>query len=246
MGVAPDAFVRHLAERVGAAPVVPTLSGLHAADLLLAYACLHGSQPALAELETRLLAPLVRSLARKAGSTSVAEDVVQTLRERLLVGKGGAPGLHSYNGSGSLQNWLKVTALRQLLKLQTRSGAQVAEADELAERAAPSGDVELGHLKRSLRPAFGTAFTAALEHLTAHQRIVLRQRFLDGLSLDELARLHGTHRATISRWLAQIRAQLVDEVHLLLRTRLELSDAEAQSVMRLVHSQLEVSIGDYL
>src|SRR6185369_8306315 len=49
-----------------------------------------------------------------------------------------------------------------------------------------------------------TAFDHAMESLTAEDRILLRQRFVDGLSTPQIARLYRKHRITMQRRLTVI------------------------------------------
>jgi len=70
--------------------------------------------------------------------------------------------------------------------------------------------------------------------------MLLRLHFLEHLSLADLARLHGVHRATIARWLATTRTRLLRETRRVLQTRLGLTPAETESLIAFVQSQVEV------
>jgi RNA polymerase sigma-70 factor (ECF subfamily) len=90
------------------------------------------------------------------------------------------------------------------------------------------------------------AFATALADLPRRERTILRQYHVDGLSIDELARLHGIHRATSARWIAAARADLVQRVRGHLRAALSLDDRELDSVIGLVRSRLDLSLSRLL
>jgi RNA polymerase sigma-70 factor (ECF subfamily) len=66
------------------------------------------------------------------------------------------------------------------------------------------------------------------------------------LSIDELGAMFGCHRATAARRIADARQELVHRVHAALRSRLRLEHRDLQSVMRLIDSQLNLSVGGLL
>src|SRR5262245_24537077 len=93
-------FQRHLEER-GAA------EALHVADLYLACACLRGDREALGLFERRFLADVPKHLGHMNLPAASVEEVRQQLREKLLVGTGGAaPRLGDYSGRGALGAYL--------------------------------------------------------------------------------------------------------------------------------------------
>ena len=110
--------------------------------------------------------------------------------------------------------------------------------------AAPSIAVDptIDHLRPRLQVEFRAAFEAALRSLETRERNLLKHHFLDGLSTDELAVLYRVHRATAFRWLARARERLLSQTRQALAARMSLRRSELDSVMRLVDSQLEVSV----
>ncbi len=70
--------------------------------------------------------------------------------------------------------------------------------------------------------------------------------YLDGLNIDEIGASFRVHRSTVARWLAQARERILEETRKLLSSRLQIGRAEAESVIHLVQSQLDVSIYRYL
>jgi RNA polymerase sigma-70 factor (ECF subfamily) len=93
-----------------------------AVDFYLACACVDHLPGALELFERTHLQPLINALERRHHSRPLAEEVVQELRTRLLVGP--QPQLASYSGRGSLKGWLKVSATREALALQRRQGGR--------------------------------------------------------------------------------------------------------------------------
>src|SRR5205823_12308411 len=81
-------------------------------------------------------------------------------------------------------------------------------------------DPVLAQLKQRYRDEFGEAFRQAAAALTPRERTLLRYRFLDGLSIDEIGVLHRVHRATVARWIAAIREALFEATRERLGSRL--------------------------
>jgi RNA polymerase sigma-70 factor (ECF subfamily) len=127
-----------------------------------------------------------------------------------------------------------------------RRGRRPRQEDELANAPANTLDPELDYLKARCQREFREAFVAALGTLTPEERNVLRLHHLDGLTLEETAAACHIGRATAARWLARARERIVTETHRLLQAELRLSGGEVESVLRLVESQLELSIHRYL
>jgi RNA polymerase sigma-70 factor, ECF subfamily len=230
------AFCAHLA---GLGPQ-ERLEGLHVADLYLAWACAQGEPQALRALEALLRRAV--ALAVRDG-TAPADEVCQLLLEKLLVGSAArsAPRILDYSGQAPLERWLRVAALRTALNLREAAGPVAPRPPEaLPERAGP--DAELSFLKQHYAREFREAFDAALGALSVDQRNVLRLHFLDGLSIDQLGRTYGVHRATAARWVVRGRQALLAETRARLRERWRMSEPELDSVLRQVRSQLDVTL----
>jgi uncharacterized membrane protein YgcG len=63
---------------------------------------------------------------------------------------------------------------------------------------------------------------------------------------DQIAVLHGVHRATVARWIARVRQAILGGTRFGLRRRLEIEDAEVESILRLVDARAQVSVGQLL
>ncbi len=71
---------------------------------------------------------------------------------------------------------------------------------------------------------------------------MLRYHFLQGLNIEQIGAIHSVHRATVARWLASLRKDLLESTREALARRLDVGDAEVESIMRLIRSQLDASI----
>lgn len=103
-------------------------------------------------------------------------------------------------------------------------------------------DVEGIAMRAELVPIFKSAFASAFDAPEPRERTLLRWSVLDGLSLDELARLLRVHRATAARRVAVVRERLSALTREHIQVRAGLSVGEYESTFRLVESQLEISV----
>ncbi len=247
-----EMFAQHLAARLGEGGHPARLSELHVEDLFLACACGQRDPVALSSL-ARLIQHQVReAVKRMSGPPGLQEEVEQLLRERLLVGEGAAggrsaPRILDYAGRGSLEKWLRAAAVRTALTAKRAARREVvADEDELLELPAANQDPELRLIQAAYKKAFSAAFQAGLAALQPQQRNVLRLQLLDGLNIDQIGALYGTHRSTAARWLASAREELLLRTREQLGTALRLGPTELDSLMGQLHSQLDVSIRRFL
>jgi RNA polymerase sigma-70 factor (ECF subfamily) len=231
----PETFVSHLGGRIGAD--LAALAGLSVEDLYLACAAGHGDPRAIAALEQRELLRVADYVARIDASSTFATDVQQALRERLLFGDG-RPRVLEYGGRGPLGGWIRVAAVRTALNL--KRGAK-REIPLPPSDFAAGADPEVDYLKERYRADFKAAFAAALSALDTDGRNVLRLHYLDGLNLDEVGAVYRVHRATVARWIARARTQILEETRRRLQERLGIAASEADSVMGLVQSRLDLT-----
>jgi RNA polymerase sigma-70 factor (ECF subfamily) len=236
----PDGFAARLAELVvDEEDPRDALGRLRAADLYLAWACGAGSPPALAIFERELMALVPSFVAHLGGGAAFADEVRQRLRMKLFVGD--APKIGEYTGRGALGGWVRVVALRVAADLLRASGKLVAaELDETA--LDPAAPIDVQYLKARYREHFEDALQAAIGALSKKHRNLLRMHYVDGITLDKLASMYRVHAATISRWLADARDDVVAGTHERLAERFDLSPSELDSIVELVRSQIQVSV----
>jgi RNA polymerase sigma-70 factor, ECF subfamily len=235
-----DDLARYLAKLAGTQPSVSWLSGRPAADLYLACGCAALHPAALAAFDAHVLSHVESFLASMRPDQAFVDEVRQVLREKLFVGA--TPKIAEYSGRGSLLGWLRVVAVRTALNLTRRRTETLDAGVDRAPRHEHIADPELDYLKDHYRAAFQTAIEASFAVLTSEQRILLRLHFLEGMTLHQLATLFQVHRATVARWIAQTRRDVLEGTRAALQQRLVLETAELDSMMRLLDSRLEVSM----
>jgi RNA polymerase sigma-70 factor (ECF subfamily) len=224
--------------------VLPALAKLRLPDLALAWACSRGDARALAALEPVLAAEVAHAAARLRAPAAAADEALQIVRTILLVAEGDRiPAIASYAGRGDLRAWVRVVAIRELVRVQkaVRKDAEF-EDDALYDFLSPAEAPELEHLRQLYRPDLVASFRAAIKSLTSKERLLMRQQCLDGLSIDDLGGLHGVHRATAARWLQKARETLLKETKKNLMKRLGISLAEVDSILRILQSRLDLSL----
>ena len=235
LGVSPERLGAFLIDRGIAA------GGETRTDLVLACACLDGVPAALAYFERHLLQPVGARLARADG-TQIADEVVGRLRETLCIrAPGRAPRLAAYSGRGDLRGWLEVVATREAHKVRRREVRGHDDAEILASRP-DDDDLVLRQMNTQLRAELAIAFRDALGCATPRSRLLLRQRYLDGLTFDEIAALHGVHRITAMRWMARTEKELLREIQRALVDRLGLATHEVADLVEDARSRLDLSL----
>lgn len=238
----------HLAQKLeGAAHPNEGLERLRAADLYIALACAKGDPVAIEALEARVMPELVRSLAPYRLDAAALDDVLQRLRERVFIARGGAPRIATYAGAGPLAAWLAAAAVRLAVDATRAPGASKKHEDErLADKVQDPGDVELGIIKRRYRTEFREAFQLAFEALTPEERNLVRFNFIDGLNIEQIGTMQGVHRSTIARRIARIREDLLEGTRTTLKQKFKLSASEVNSLLRLVRSDFGMSLNEAL
>ena len=218
-----------------------TLDRLAIEDLYLATALAAGDRAALA-LAERDLVPIMRQAAGKIDADrSVMDEVIQRIRHRLFVGEPGSePAINSYRGTGPLTRWLRVVATRTAVDL-TRAREHVDGDEAIAELVAPD-DPELALIWHTCADAYKRALAHAVKLLPKRDRTLLRQRYVDGLELDALGKIHGVHASTVMRRLRKIEDELATTTRAALKSELALSDSQLSSMERMVVGQLPLSL----
>jgi RNA polymerase sigma-70 factor (ECF subfamily) len=222
-----------------------TATGARSADLLLALGCASGLPAALTAFESSVLRsnPVSLVLRRIDASESFADEVLQQVRERLLIGKDGEPPrIAEYAGRGPLIGWTQVVALRVALVLRPAQGANHAVED----LAGGGRDPELQLMQEKYGKAFEEALESAFTALSDEQCNLLRLQIVDGLQTARIAALFHVDRSTIKRRLADCREALLAETRRILGERFQLSADTFDSLARLLQGQLNVSVARLL
>jgi RNA polymerase sigma-70 factor (ECF subfamily) len=219
----------------------------HAEELYLTCALLDGDARALACFDAEYLAVLDRVLARFADPMLV-DDARQVLRARLLVrgDDGSEPRIAAYNGKGPLAKWIEVAATRTAISLRrTARDIPVDDRTIVALQGAGS-DPQLAHLKHTYRAQFTDAWRRALRELDAADRTLLRLHLIDRLPVDRIGVLYGIHQTTAARRVRQVKERLGARVHETLAATLDVAADELASIVALIRSELDVTLGELL
>jgi RNA polymerase sigma-70 factor (ECF subfamily) len=228
-------------ERVRLMHVEPDNLLARGADLYLAIACAAQLPAAVSQFERTFLVPVPRQLGRMALTTQEEDELRQQLRVKLLVGP--LPKILEYKGSGPLGAWVRVCALRMALDLKTAPEVtKRGDNEALDALVGGTGAAETMLDTEHHREAFREALQEALAMLTAREKTLLRLHFLDGMNIDALGTVFQVHRATVARWLVSIRTHVLDDVRRRLSLEIGASSSEAQSLVRLLRSEVQVSI----
>jgi RNA polymerase sigma-70 factor, ECF subfamily len=209
------------------------------AEEYLILACLLQRPGALETFESEYIAKLAGKVRRVCPDRDVVDDVLQLVREKVLLPP--EPGLALYENRGYLTAWLTIIAVRTALDVTRRNRqrtGQLAELDETLMTLAASPESEF--LGQEVRVAFRTALREAVQRLPEKHRFALKMQFVAGWSIDQIGRALSTHRATAARWLVSARERLEQDVRENLVNRLGLSEAEVTCLMGQMRSQLDV------
>ena len=238
----PEVFAAHVRE-------AELEDGANAPDLYLACACLQGVPEALRVFESAFLGRIEAAVRPIDTASRFADEVRSHLRQSLLVGDGDrGPALADYRGRGALWGWVRVSAVRAALKLRRGDARKVAIEEQAFEAVLSGGhdDPEIDHLRSRFDKEFRAAFDRSFSGLTAGAKTLLLQHYVDGLTTEQLGGLHRVHRVTISRRLVRARRELLDGTRSTLMDRLQLSPSECDSVIRIIRSQLDITLERYM
>jgi RNA polymerase sigma-70 factor (ECF subfamily) len=244
--VSHDDFARYLGARIdpGESPL-DQLASRQLDDLYLAFGCSIANAAAVTAFDDAILRVLPRVLRRRDLDDAHLEDTRQQVATKLLAAT--PPAIAQYAGRGSLRGWVRVIAVRESGRLlgtkqHEKPVADDALFDAVAQGVVPSQSL----LKDAYRKSFKQAFEESLAALSIHDRLLIKQHFLDGLSIDRLAALHDVHRATAARWIAKLVERLLEDTRARLQTALDVAPDELDSVLHLIQSCLDASVARVL
>ena len=82
--------------------------------------------------------------------------------------------------------------------------------------------------------------------LPARDRLLLRLQYVDALDITAIGALYRMHRSTVVRWRASVRRELFEGTRRRLRESVAVTDSEFDSLLRVVRSQMYVSLSQAL
>ena len=234
--IAPEKLVDHLALH---AKTAAALEAIHASDFYLACGVCQQDRAALAYFEEHFMARVPDYVLRIRVGRDVIDEVQQKLREHLIMGTGKGPKIAEYSGKGALGGWLRITAVRTALNHVRSAGPRTEGLDD---EVSITSDPELAYVKEHAQDLFSDAFKRVLAGLDANERTILRLHYIDGLTMDQLARLYKTPRSTVARRVAEARQQILAATEGLLRDERRMTPSAVASVIRQARSQLQITI----
>ena len=227
---------------LGARELPEGLDGERAAEVYLACACASGDSTAIGVLEERYLPRVQASLARGRSPALVEEALQQLLATVFVPRPGQDPEIADYTGAGPLGAWLRIVALRIMMRLEKKQ----KRAGELgsAVHAIPAPEnPELDYLRRKYSVALQDALMEAWKQISSENQVLLRLRYNDNRSVDDIAEVENIHRATAARRVRKAEETLVGEARRILSERLGAPESDVNSMMQLIRSQLVISAG---
>jgi len=237
-------FGANLARRLGAAADPGKLARVRADHVHLAIACAAGDPLAVRRFEEDFLGEVDAIARRLRVRPDQADEVRGRLRRTLFVSEPGRPAaLREFSGRGDLRSYVRVIATRELVRVVNHGRREVGVTeDAVLDLLVPASDPELGYLREHYRADVSAAVRTALGGLPEQPRALLRYSVIDGWSVDRIGALYGIHRATASRWVVAARNELGAAIRAELSARLAISVDEVDSIIRLVHSRIDLSL----
>jgi RNA polymerase sigma-70 factor, ECF subfamily len=215
--------------------------GRGCAEEYLVLACLELRPGAVETLDHEYISTLKGRVRRICPHPDMVDDVLQTVREKVLSPP--EPSLSLYENRGHLSAWLTIIAVRTALDIARRArlpSGQLAELDDQLMALATSPESE--YLSQEVQAAFRTELREAIQRLPPKHRFALKMQLVGGWSIDQIGRALSTHRATAARWLVSAREQLEQDVRQQLGARLGLNEREIACLLGQMRSQLEVRL----
>jgi RNA polymerase sigma-70 factor (ECF subfamily) len=242
LSISDESFLPFLAERVPDGADLARLERLNVEDLYLACGCAAGSPKAVELFASRFFPVIKRAVAQLDVPAAWVEDIRQTVYDKLFLTDSERPAaIRHYQGSGDLATWVHVVAVRQTVDLiRKRNREQTMR--ELPEVIASDDNPELRFLKERFGSEFKAVFEDVVSRLSSKERNLLRYQLVASLTLEQIAGVYRVNRSTVVRWMQALRDKLLEQTRVGLSEKLHLTGGEFVSLMRLIQSQLQVSI----
>ena len=246
LGIPADAFCDQVQRTLSTYPVeeqAQVLDRLVLRDVHLVLGCLAGAPRALRLFMTRFR-PYLRHLSlRHSPSEAIAEDVEALLLATLFTPRRAddptSARLYSYQGMGTLQGWLRVTARRQVIDILRKQKPQASEG--VLDRLASPGrgaERDLMHLEAAarLRPVLSNC----VSQLSDDERSLLSQYYRDGRVLREIGDDLGIDTSSVFRRLGTARSKVWKRFRSKAREELGLDDRDLRGLLGSIADDLNL------
>ncbi len=239
LGLAPE-------EATDAGAWLARFAQLHHEDVFLALACARGDRIAWEYFADDYLPILQRCALQACRNLHESEDLAQELVARLMEEKRKLAG---YNGRSSLAGWLRVSVAHAAID-RFRRARRESSLDEMedSERECTFSDSAQGIGKTDegidarWGPVLSEALAEEIRRLPSRDQLLLGLYYLQGVSLNLIARQFHVHEATASRWLESLRRGIRKRIERELRKRHGLRPREIQSLWHWVSEQEDISL----
>lgn len=237
-------FLTYAGQRVGVWPsLTAPLAELRLPDLFIACGCALKDHAALASFERTHIAKVGLFVRKLRLSGAMRDDLVQLLREKLLVGSAKAPAkIFSYSGKGSLEGWLRISAVHAAMNLLRTEKRYAQEGEPEAIFDTP----EVLHYRAENEKVITDSVRAALAVMSERERSLLKLYFLEELSLDRISEVYQVHLSTVGRWIEKAREALLEGTQAELRKRLRVSDEDIEDLWAAASAELASRIAELL
>lgn len=246
LGVERDAFCAQVLQTLEAHPREERLEALERLvlrDVHLVMGCLAGRGPAIRLFMERFGRYLTRLTRKHAPSETLAEDVeaqlIATLFTARRAGDPTSARLYSYQGSGTLQGWLRVTARRLVIDILRRQKPESRDG-ELERIASPgrSTEADLIHYEAAarLRPVLHDC----IAELSRDEQALMVQYYRDGRVLREIGDDLGIDTSSVFRRLGSVRQKVWKRFRSEARARLGLTDGDLKGLLPTIADDLNL------
>ncbi|HEY4179315.1 MAG TPA: hypothetical protein VGM90_20870 [Kofleriaceae bacterium] len=226
-----EAIGERCRERMAASGERPGWDAVNASDVFLVAALKDGRPEAHATFDRAILEPSRSALARLGLSPAGVDDVLAELRSKLVVADGDELPIAKQTGEGNLVALVRVMAVRAGINRQKREKRYTSEDRDALEQLlgthSPAGALLTEEAKTLLR----RVIAAAVATLGERDQTLLKLHLYHRMSIDDLGRTYGVHRATAARWLAKIHDAIDAETRKALAEELRTESDHLRSVM---------------
>lgn len=220
-------------------------------DLYLATSCAGGHEDAWRECRDRYF-EFIRDFARRFLHDAAASDLADTLIANLW----SRDRLAMYDGRSSLRTWLGAMVAHAGINAGRSGRRTVSLHEELRIRASAGPNVrESAGEREESEQSFAGLVRQALGALAAEEKLLLLLYYQEELTLDQMSEVLGASKATLSRRLTRLRADLRARIEQLaerdlgvhidtLRDRLDFSrlDLDLSSLLRPVKADRDGAV----